>query len=168
MRRHRIAVLFALLPLAASAQIPGNYYDTVDDSSSASLRNTLGALLATNYVYVMWNRVALMEGSMVAFMVASWYAYVRAQTQPLWGIAAAGFAVLAFFTKAAAVFFVAALGADALLLFLWPLDRQARRAAIATLAGLAGVHTSEHRVVTLKGIADPVDVVAIDWRSASR
>ena len=28
------------------------------------------ALVATNYVYVMWNRAALMEASMVAFMVA--------------------------------------------------------------------------------------------------
>src|SRR4051812_45908398 len=38
-----------------------------------------GALLATNYVYVMWNRAALMEASMVAFIVAAWYCYVRAQ-----------------------------------------------------------------------------------------
>jgi 4-amino-4-deoxy-L-arabinose transferase-like glycosyltransferase len=97
-----------------------------------------GVLLATNYVYVMWNRVALMEGSMVAFMVASWYAYVRAQSQPLWGFVAAACALLAFFTKAAAVFFVVALGADALLLFLWPASgRNGRRAAIATLGGLA-------------------------------
>ena len=33
----------------------------------------------------MWNRAALMEASMVAFMVAAWYCYVRAQTQPLLG-----------------------------------------------------------------------------------
>ena len=38
-----------------------------------------GALLATNYVYVMWNRAAMMEGPMTAFMVASWYCYVRAE-----------------------------------------------------------------------------------------
>jgi hypothetical protein len=82
--------------------------------------------------------VALMEGSMVAFMVASWYAYVRAQSQPMWGVVAAACALLAFFTKAAAVFFVAALGADALLLFLWPVGREERRGAIATLAGLIG------------------------------
>ena len=43
------------------------------------------ALVATNYVYVMWNRAALMEASMVAFMVAAWYCYVRAQTRPFWG-----------------------------------------------------------------------------------
>jgi 4-amino-4-deoxy-L-arabinose transferase-like glycosyltransferase len=99
-----------------------------------------GVLLATNYVYVMWNRVALMEASMVAFMVAAWYCYVRAQTQPLWGVLAAACALLAYFTKAAAIFFVAALGIEALLILLRPTaaDNQAsRRAAIATLAGLA-------------------------------
>ena len=32
-----------------------------------------GALLATNYVYVMYDRAAIMEAPMVAFMVASWY-----------------------------------------------------------------------------------------------
>ena len=41
-----------------------------------------GALLATNYVYVMYGRAATMEASMVAFMVASWYCYVRAQSRP--------------------------------------------------------------------------------------
>ena len=37
-----------------------------------------------------------------------------------------------------------------------------------TLAGLPGVQTSDHREVSLKGIAEPVDVVAIDWSPASR
>jgi 4-amino-4-deoxy-L-arabinose transferase-like glycosyltransferase len=79
-----------------------------------------GALLATNYVYVMWNRAALMEGPMVAFMVASWYCYARAQTRPVWGAGAGAFALLAFFTKASAAFFVAALALDAALaLLLW-------------------------------------------------
>ncbi len=72
-------------------------------------------LLATNYVYVMWNRAALMEASMVAFMVAAWYCYVRAQTRPFWGGLAAACALLAYFTKAAAIFFVAALGIEAVL-----------------------------------------------------
>ena len=40
---------------------------------------------ATNYVYVMYDRAATMEASMVAFMVASWYCYVRAQAQPAMG-----------------------------------------------------------------------------------
>jgi len=73
------------------------------------------ALAGTNYFYVMWNRAALMEGPMVAFMAASWYCYVRAEDQPRWGFAAAACALLAFFTKASAAFFVAALGLDALL-----------------------------------------------------
>jgi len=71
------------------------------------------ALLGTNYVYVMWNRAALMEGPAVAFMVASWYCYVRARSQPVWAWAAGACALLAFFTKASAAFFVAALALDA-------------------------------------------------------
>src|SRR5919106_6940149 len=47
-----------------------------------------GALLATHYVYVMYNRAALMETPMVAFMVAGWYCYVRAQDRPAWRVAA--------------------------------------------------------------------------------
>jgi 4-amino-4-deoxy-L-arabinose transferase-like glycosyltransferase len=99
-----------------------------------------GALLATNYVYVMWNRAALMEASMVAFMVAAWYCYVRAQTQPLWGVLAAASALLAYFTKAAAIFFVAALGVEALLILIRPTTADthaSRKAAVFTLAGLA-------------------------------
>jgi 4-amino-4-deoxy-L-arabinose transferase-like glycosyltransferase len=72
------------------------------------------ALVGTNYFYVMWNRAALMEGPMVAFMVASWYCYVRADERPQWGFAAGACALLAFFTKASAAFFVVALGLDAL------------------------------------------------------
>jgi hypothetical protein len=71
-------------------------------------------LLATNYVYVMWNRAALMEGPMAAFMVASWYCYVRAQSSPRWGWLAGICALLAVFTKAAAAFFVVALALDAI------------------------------------------------------
>jgi class 3 adenylate cyclase len=37
-----------------------------------------------------------------------------------------------------------------------------------TLAGLGGVRTSEHRLVTLKGIAEPVDVVTVGWRPSPR
>lgn len=107
------------------------------------------ALLATNYVYVMWNRAALMEGPMVAFIVASWYCYVRAQADARWGWAAGACALLAFFTKASAAFFVAALAADALAtlalaravrlrraLGVDPPDPTAVRGASATLAGL--------------------------------
>lgn len=98
------------------------------------------ALLATNYIYVMWNRAALMEGPMVAFMAAAWYCYVRAQDRAPWGAAAGLFAVLAFFTKASAAFFVGAAGLDAVLLLL-PFGHRAtardRQTAWWTLAGLA-------------------------------
>lgn len=74
-------------------------------------------LLATNYVYVMWNRAALMEATMTSFIVASWYAAVRAATSPWWGFVAGLLAVAAYFTKAAAAFYVAALA----LVAAWPL-----------------------------------------------
>ncbi|HMC77856.1 MAG TPA: glycosyltransferase family 39 protein [Vicinamibacterales bacterium] len=68
-----------------------------------------GALLATNYVYVMYNRAAIMEALMAAFIVASWYCSTRAEREPRWGAAAGVMAALAFFTKAAAAFYVGAL-----------------------------------------------------------
>ena len=71
------------------------------------------AFLGTNYVYVMWNRAALMEGPMVAFMVAAWYCYTRIDESPRWGAAASACAWLAFFTKAAAAFYIAAIALDA-------------------------------------------------------
>ena len=58
----------------------------------------------------MYDRAATMEASMVAFMVVSWYCYVRAQERPHWAWLAGAGALLAFFTKASAAFFVAALG----------------------------------------------------------
>jgi 4-amino-4-deoxy-L-arabinose transferase-like glycosyltransferase len=107
-----------------------------------------GMLLATNYVWVMWNRAALLETTMVSFMVLSAAAYVRAhrgQAWP-WGLAAGAFAVLAFFTKAAAAFFLVALGVEAL--FASYRDRARPQhglrwssAGIATLAGL-GIATA--------------------------
>jgi 4-amino-4-deoxy-L-arabinose transferase-like glycosyltransferase len=100
-----------------------------------------GLLLASNYVYVMWNRAALMEGPMVAFIVASWYCYVRAQSSPSWGWLAGACALLAFFTKASAAFFVAALALDATMTMALSVrlkpDTTARAAALATLGGLA-------------------------------
>jgi 4-amino-4-deoxy-L-arabinose transferase-like glycosyltransferase len=71
------------------------------------------ALLATNYVYVMWNRAALMEGPMTAFMVASWFCYAQTTSSLRWGWGTAVFALLAYFTKAAAAFFVIAIAVDA-------------------------------------------------------
>src|SRR5262249_8821613 len=74
-----------------------------------------GALLATNYVYVMYDRAAIMEALMTAFIVASWYCVARAERQPWWGALAGVCAALAFFTKAAAAAYVAALALAAVL-----------------------------------------------------
>lgn len=71
------------------------------------------SLLATNYVFVMWNRAALMESTMTAFIVSSWAAYALAERRPVMGLLAGLAVVLAWFTKAAAAFFVAALVLDA-------------------------------------------------------
>lgn len=97
------------------------------------------ALAGTNYVGVMYDRAATMEASMVAFMAIAWYAYARAQDSPVWGWVAGGAALLSFFTKAAAAFFVAALGLEACLALLlaWRAgDGRGQRAALATLGGL--------------------------------
>jgi 4-amino-4-deoxy-L-arabinose transferase-like glycosyltransferase len=77
-----------------------------------------GALTATNYVWVMWNRAALLETAMVVPMAAALYAYARAERTAgwraiSWGALAAACAVTAFFSKAAAAFFLAALFAVA-------------------------------------------------------
>ena len=94
-------------------------------------------LLGTNFVYVMWNRTALMEGPMAAFMVGAWYCYVRAQTAPRWGWGAGLCAILAFFTKGAAVFFIGAIGLDALLtLILMKGITPASRGALMVLVSL--------------------------------
>jgi 4-amino-4-deoxy-L-arabinose transferase-like glycosyltransferase len=73
-----------------------------------------GILLATNYWFVMWNRAALMESTMTAFIVAGWAAYAMSERRPWWAVVAGVCAALAFFTKAAAAFFVAAIALDAL------------------------------------------------------
>jgi 4-amino-4-deoxy-L-arabinose transferase-like glycosyltransferase len=100
-------------------------------------------LLATNYVYVMYGRAAIMESLMAALIVASWYCSTRAEQRPVWGALAGAFATLAFFTKASAVFYVGALGLVAALRFLPPeggSSRQikgARQASSWTMGGLA-------------------------------
>jgi 4-amino-4-deoxy-L-arabinose transferase-like glycosyltransferase len=102
-----------------------------------------GALLATNFVYLMWNRTAMMEGPMAALIVCAWYCYVRAQDDARWGWLAGVCTLLAFFTKAAAIFFVAAIGLDAAgvaalaLVRRGSVDPLRQRAAWATLGGLA-------------------------------
>jgi len=98
-----------------------------------------GALLATNYVYVMYDRAAIMEALMAAFIVASWYCSTRAERHPAWGALAGLMATLAFFTKAAAAFYVGALGLAMLARLVLPPDQaEGKRAAVWTLAGLAG------------------------------
>lgn len=89
-----------------------------------------GALLAANYVFVMWNRAALMESTMTAFIVISWGAYAMASRRPRWGAIAGTAAVLAFFTKASAAFFVVGIALDALLTW-------RRLASRWTMGGLA-------------------------------
>src|SRR5690606_14620270 len=71
-----------------------------------------GALLTVNYAFVMWNRAALMESTMTALLAVAWMAWARAEQRPAWGLAAGLAAVAAFFTKAAAAFFIAALGIE--------------------------------------------------------
>ena len=73
-----------------------------------------GWLLATEFTWVMWNRAALMESTMAALIVAAWAAYAMVERRPVWGLVAGAAATLAFFTKASAAFFVAALVADAM------------------------------------------------------
>jgi 4-amino-4-deoxy-L-arabinose transferase-like glycosyltransferase len=75
-----------------------------------------GALLATNYVFVMWNRAALMESTMAALIVVSWASYAMGRQHVRWAGIAGVAAVLAFFTKASAAFFLAAIVCDALLI----------------------------------------------------
>lgn len=66
-----------------------------------------GLLLTTSFTFVMWNRAALMESTMTAFMTMSWAAFAMSAQRRWLGVAAGLFAVAAFFTKAAAAFFIA-------------------------------------------------------------
>jgi 4-amino-4-deoxy-L-arabinose transferase-like glycosyltransferase len=95
------------------------------------------ALLATDYVYVMYDRAAIMEALMVALIVAAWWASTRAEDRPVWGAAAGALAAGAYFTKAAAAFYVAALGLAAVWSLLRPRSSRERSAAAWTVAGLA-------------------------------
>ncbi|MCC6990139.1 MAG: glycosyltransferase family 39 protein [Acidobacteria bacterium] len=87
-------------------------------TSIVSRRTALlaGALLAANYGFVMWNRAALMESTMTTWIVGAWAAYALGARRPAWGLAAGAAACAAWFTKASAAFFVAALALDALIL----------------------------------------------------
>jgi 4-amino-4-deoxy-L-arabinose transferase-like glycosyltransferase len=110
------------------------------------------ALLATNFVSVMYDRAAVMEATMVSLVVTAWYCYARASESARWGLAAGAAAIAAYFTKASAVFFLPVLAGDALLTIVlargWlgsggasdaqqPTDRRGVAGAWLTLAGLA-------------------------------
>jgi 4-amino-4-deoxy-L-arabinose transferase-like glycosyltransferase len=96
-----------------------------------------GALLSVNYVFVMWNRAALMESTMTSLIIVSWAAYALAERRSAWGLVAGVAAVLAFFTKASAAFFLAAIAADALMVIALAHSRAHARDGLWTLAGLA-------------------------------
>jgi len=77
-------------------------------SRRAALAGAL--LLAVNYTWVMYSKVALLEALMVAGLAASWWCYTRVSQSWIWGVLAAMLALVAFFTKASAAFFLVALG----------------------------------------------------------
>jgi len=125
-----LAILFVALGVGASA------------SRRAAL--VAAALLACDHGWVQWNRVALLETTMVAFIAVSWGAYALAERHRLWGALAGVAAWLAFFSKASAAFYIVALGLEAATTVV--LGMRAREnadlrnragAALWTLAGLA-------------------------------
>ncbi len=73
-----------------------------------------GALLAYDFTWIMWNRAALMESTMTALIVVAWAAYALGERNPIAGLIAGIATCLAWFTKASAAFFAAALVIDAL------------------------------------------------------
>ena len=97
-----------------------------------------GLLLAINYPFVMWNRAALMESTLAALLVCAWAAYAAGERRPAWGAMAGAVAVLAWFTKASAAFFIVALAADSLLAIAREgKESRGGRLGMLTLAGLA-------------------------------
>ena len=126
-----------------------------------------GALLATNYVYVMYNRAAIMEALMASFLVASWYCSTRVEWQPRWGALAAVMATLAFFTKAAAAFYIGALGLAAVIRLVEGWNAGAGRSRPLDLPPTGGSHGRVDRgaqraaaLWTLAGLALSFGVVA--------
>jgi hypothetical protein len=119
-----------------------------------------GALLATNYVYVMYDRAAIMEALMAAFIVASWYCSTRAERQPRWGGLAGAMATLAFFTKAAAAFYLAALALAAVMRLVegWNAGAGRSRALNMDLPPKGGSYAGS--MWTLGGLAVSFGVIA--------
>jgi hypothetical protein len=115
-------------------------------------------LLSTNYVFVMWNRAALMESTMTAFIVAGWAAYAMTRWRPAFGYVAGTMVTLAWFTKAAAAFFVAAIVFDALLTL--ALTRSARLRAIVSVDS-PSAEDARGAVATLVGMAASAACVVV-------
>jgi 4-amino-4-deoxy-L-arabinose transferase-like glycosyltransferase len=108
-----------------------------------------GAVVAFNFTWVMWNRAALMESTMTALIVAAWAAYAMGERKPAWGLLAGIATSLAFFTKASAAFFTAAIVLDAA----WVITTD-RAAALRTKLGLTRPEESLVRTawLTLAGL----------------
>jgi len=132
-----------------------------------------GALLSTNYVFISWNRAALMESTMTAFVVVAWAAYAMAERRPRFGLVAGIATVLAYFTKASAAFFVAAILLDAAMtlalswfgglrrkLDIAAPDQATVRAALLTFAGVA---TAGLPILALFLLPHWSEYVAYNW-----
>lgn len=106
---------------------------------------------ATNYVYVMYGRVALLEAAMVSLVVASWACYAVARRRPAFGAAAGVLAMAAFFTKASAAFFLAGIGIDCC----WSLAKwiAARRRGPAGAADAGAGREAAAALYTIAGLA---------------
>jgi 4-amino-4-deoxy-L-arabinose transferase-like glycosyltransferase len=117
-----------------------------------------GAVLAVNFTWVAWNRAALMESTMTMFIVVAWAAYAMAARRPMWGVVAGIAAVLAFFTKAAAAFFIAAIVLDAV----WTIAA-ARVAVVRTRLRVERPSETEERaaLLTLVGLAAAAGAVFV-------
>jgi hypothetical protein len=109
-----------------------------------------GAVLAANFTWVAWNRAALMESTMTMFIVVAWAAYAMAARRSAWGLVAGIAAALAFFTKAAAAFFIAAIVLDAV----WTIAL-ARVIAVRTRLHIDRPSVTEERAawLTLAGLS---------------
>lgn len=107
-------------------------------AATTSRRTALfGALLlAVNFTWVMFSKVALLEALMVALIAGSWCAYTRASRSWIWGALAAMLGLAAFFTKASAAFFLIALGISSCW-SVWESRRRNETVEWATLATLA-------------------------------
>lgn len=115
-------------------------------------------LAASNYIYVMYGRVALLEATMTGLMVLAWCCYALAERRPWLGLLAGAFTVAAFLTKASAAFFVVALGLECV----WVLGRRLLTAIRSPQPpGPGGLSGSEHAAAWTLGSLAGVSAVAL-------